>query len=63
MASTSKLAVEVTSAAPSAHDERRLVMVAVTSMADASTLFAGLNMVMSPVPAGIAGSGHGLRRV
>src|SRR5688572_20930326 len=40
-----------------------LVIVAVTSIASAAMLFDGLNVVMSPVPAGIPGIGHALRSV
>jgi hypothetical protein len=42
---------------------RMLVIVAVTSIASAAMLFDGLNIVTSPVPAGIPGIGHALRSV
>src|SRR5690349_14928817 len=41
--------------------ERRLVMLATTSIALASRLLAGLNKVMSPVAAGIATAGQAER--
>jgi len=56
-----KVAVDTISAPASWQVARTSVIAAVTSIARASLLSAGLNRVMSPVPAGTPAIGHALR--
>jgi len=55
------VALATTSLPASLHATRMLVIDATTSIADEARLVAGLNIVTSPVEAGIATAGHALR--